>query len=295
MSDTPQTHPFEQAIPVQSRALGDFELTALSDGNYWLDGGGVFGVVPKALWQKRMPANEQNLVATGLNALLVRTGKHTVLIETGAGNKLDERMQRIYQPQQRLLRSLEEARVAPDEIDIVVNTHLHFDHCGWNTVRRGDAVVATFPRARYYVQQGELEVARRRDGRDAPSYLDENYVPLVESGQMQLLQGDTEIVPGISVEVFPGHTRHMQAVVIRSGGRTACYISDLIPTTAHLDLNWVLSYDLYPVETIASRRRFYARAAPEQWLVCFTHDPRVPWAYVEERKPGKYEARTAGS
>ncbi len=284
-------HRFDEHIPVQSTTIGDFEGTVLSDGNYWADGGAMFGVVPKSLWEKRMPANERNLFPVAMNSLLVRTGEHTVLIETGAGNKLDERMQRIYGTQGLLLSSLEQAKIAPDDIDVVIDTHLHFDHCGWNTVRVGGRVAATFPRARYYVQAGELRHARRQTERDRVSYISENYDPLVESGQMQLLSGDAEIVPGISVKVFPGHTRHMQAVLIRSGGKCACYISDLIPTTAHLDLTWVMAFDLFPLETIESRRRFYEDAIPQHWLVCFTHDPKVPWAYVEAGKPGKFEAR----
>jgi glyoxylase-like metal-dependent hydrolase (beta-lactamase superfamily II) len=166
---------------------------------------------------------------------------------------------------------------------------LHFDHCGWNTVRQGDRVLPTFPRAKYYVQQGELEAAHEQRERDRISYISANYDPLVESGQMELLRGDREIVPGISVRVYPGHTRHMQAVVIESGGQKACYTSDLIPTTAHLDLTWVLAFDLFPLETIESRRRFYAEAVPQNWLVCYTHDPAVPWSRVTNPKPGKYE------
>jgi glyoxylase-like metal-dependent hydrolase (beta-lactamase superfamily II) len=285
-----EPHPFEAHIPVQSVTVGDYELTALSDGNYWADGGAMFGVVPKSLWERRMPANERNLFAMGLNSLLVRDGKQTVLIETGAGNKLDERMQKIYGTQGLLLKSFEQARVAPDDVDIVINTHLHFDHCGWNTVRRGEQVVPTFPRAKYYVQHGELEAAHEQRERDRISYISANYDPLVESGQMELLRGEREIAPGISVRVYPGHTRHMQAVIIQSGGQTACYISDLIPTVAHLDLTWVMAFDLFPLETIESRKRFYADALPGRWLVCFTHDPKTPWARVANPKVGKYEA-----
>lgn len=286
----PQPHPFEQHIPVQSITLGDFELTVLSDGNYWADGGAMFGVVPKTLWERRMPANERNLFATGLNSLLVRTGERTVLIETGAGNKLDDRMKQIYGPQELLLKSLAQAGVEPEDVDIVINTHLHFDHCGWNTIRLRDRVVPTFPRAKYYVQEGELAEAHLQRERDRVSYITANYDPLVATGQMELLRGSQEIAPGVSVRVYPGHTRHMQAVILESGGRKACYISDLVPTTAHLDLTWVMAFDLFPLETIESRRRFYAEAVPEQWLVCYTHDPKVPWSRLANPKPGKYEA-----
>ncbi len=270
--------------------LGDFELTAVSDGTYPLDGGGFFGVVPKTLWERKVKADEHNLVTAGLNSVVVRTGKHTVLIETGIGNKLPEKMVKIFGQPAGLIEDLSAAGAAPEQVDIVINTHLHFDHCGWNTVRREGKLLPTFPNATYYVQEGEWRHAHEGQ-RDSFSYLSENYDPLVESGQMQLLRGDREIVPGVSVEVFPGHTRDMQAVVIRSGGKTACYISDLIPTTAHLDLNWVMAFDLYPLETIESRKRYYARAIPEKWLTIFTHDPQVPWAYVEKDEKGKVVAR----
>jgi glyoxylase-like metal-dependent hydrolase (beta-lactamase superfamily II) len=131
------------------------------------------------------------------------------------------------------------------------------------------------------VQKGEWEHGVRQLERDRVSYISDNYDPLVRSGQMQLLQGDQEIVPGISVKIYPGHTRHMQAVMIRSGGHTMCYISDLIPTTAHLTLTWVMAYDLFPLETIESRKNFYAEAIPGKWLVAFTHNPSTPWAYLE--------------
>jgi glyoxylase-like metal-dependent hydrolase (beta-lactamase superfamily II) len=261
-------------------SLGDFELTAVSDGIYHLDGGAFFGVVPKVLWERKVKADQNNRVPGGLNSLLVRTGDHTVLVETGIGNKLSEKMAEIYGQPAQLIENLAAAGVSPDDVDIVINTHLHFDHCGWNTTRQGGRASATFPNATYHVQEGEWNHAHENQ-RDGVSYIPDNYDPLVASGQMKLARGDQEIVPGISLAVFPGHTKDMQAVVIRSGGRTACYISDLIPTSAHLDLNWVMAFDLYPLETIASRKRYYAQAIPEKWLTVFTHDPNLPWAYVE--------------
>ena len=274
--------------------LGNFELTALSDGIYHLDGGSFFGVVPKALWSKKVSADAHNRVPTGLNSVLVRRDKErgdkNILIETGIGNKLSEKMAQLYGQPAKLLDNLTAAGVSPADIDIVINTHLHFDHCGWNTVLQAGKPVATFPKARYYVQEGEWKHAHENQ-RDAVSYMTGNYDPLVESGQMQLLRGDTEIIPGISVKVFPGHTRDMQAVIIESGGQTACYISDLIPTSAHLDLNWVMAFDLYPLETIESRKRYYSRAIPERWLTMFTHDPAIPWAYLEKDERGKIVAK----
>jgi len=276
---------------MQNLQLGDFELTAVSDGIYHLDGGTFFGVIPKSLWQKKVAADEQNMVPVGLNSVVVRTGEHTVLIETGIGNKLAERMVKIYGQPAKLLDNMAAAGISPEDIDIVINTHLHFDHCGWNTLRQGDNIVPTFPRAQYYVQEGEWQYGRHPSERDAISYISANYDPLIANGQMTLLKADQEIVPGISVRVFPGHTRHMQAVIIQSGGQTACYISDLIPTSWHLDLPWVMSFDLFPLETMESRKQYYAQALPQKWLTMFTHDPNIPWAYVEKDERGKMVAK----
>jgi glyoxylase-like metal-dependent hydrolase (beta-lactamase superfamily II) len=277
---------------MQRLTLGDFELTAVSDGTYPLDGGALFGVVPKVIWSKKVTADENNFVPAGLNSVVVRTGRETVLIETGLGNKLPDKTVRIYGQPAKLLGALETAGISPEQIDIVINSHLHFDHCGWNTVRQGERIVPTFPKAKYYAQRGEWEHAHAGE-RDGVSYLGENYDPLVQSGTMELLRGDREIVPGISVKVFPGHTRDMQAIVITSGGHTACYISDLIPTTAHLELNYVMGFDLYPLQTIESRKLYYARSIPEKWLTMFTHDQHTPWAYVELSEQGRMVARTA--
>lgn len=266
--------------------IGDFELTALSDGNYFLDGGAFFGVIPKTLWSRKLSADDKNRISSGLNSVLVRAGEKNILIETGIGNKLSDKMIQIFGQPAKLLDSLSAVGVGPENIDIVINSHLHFDHCGWNTVRENDVIKPTFPNARYYVQEDEWKHAHEGQ-RDSVSYLHENYDSLVESGQMKLLRGHQEIAPGISVEVFPGHTRGMQAVIIQSGGKTACYISDLIPTSAHVDLNWVMAFDLYPLETIESRKRYYSRAIPEKWLTMFTHDPEVPWGYLVQDDRGK--------
>ena len=326
-----------------SLTLGDFELTIFSDGIYRLDGGAFFGVVPKVMWSRKVEADEKNYVQSGLNSLLIRTGKQTVLVETGMGNKLSERMVKFYGQPAELLKNLAAAGVAPEDIDIVINSHLHFDHCGWNTVRdKNGKIVPTFPRAKYFAPEGEWKYARHPSERDAISYIPDNFDPLVASGQMTLLKGGEEIVPGISVKTFPGHTASMQAIIVNgrradavksgqhseklsSGGEqsvgphekgfervqlqaapsaaahekpvlapaasVACYISDLIPTTAHIDLAWGMGFDLYPLQTIESKKEYYARSIPEKWLTVFTHDPKTPWAYVEKDETGKMVAR----
>ena len=302
--------------------LGDFELSVFSDGTYPLDGGAFFGVVPKVMWSRKVAADDKNYVTAGLNSLLIRTGKQTVLVETGMGNKLSERMIKFYGQPAKLLENLNASGVSPEQVDIVINSHLHFDHCGWNTVRdKNGRIVPTFPRAKYYAPEGEWQYARRPSERDAISYLPENYDPLVESGQMTLLKGGEEIAPGISVKTFPGHTAHMLAVIIRGDvekgttsvvpsapqanrasapegtesttPKTACYISDLIPTTAHIDLTWGMAFDLYPLQTIESKKEYYAQALPQRWLTIFTHDPKTPWAYVEKDEAGKMVAQPA--
>ena len=303
--------------------LGDFELSVFSDGTYPLDGGAFFGVIPKVMWSKKVAADERNYVTAGLNSLLIRTGKQMVLVETGMGNKLSDRMKKFYLQPAKLLENLSGAGVAPEDIDIVINSHLHFDHCGWNTVRnRNGNIVPTFPRAKYYAPEGEWQYARKPSERDAISYIPENYDPLVASGQMILLKGGEEIVPGISVKTFRGHTASMQGIIVRGGQSphpfdklragsvakdatrvghppdsfyvpTACYISDLIPTTAHIDVTWGMGFDLYPLDTIESKKEYYARALPEKWLTVFTHDPNVPWAYIEKDESGKMVAKEA--
>jgi glyoxylase-like metal-dependent hydrolase (beta-lactamase superfamily II) len=298
--------------------LGDFELTIFSDGTYPLDGGAFFGVIPKTMWSKRVAPDDRNLVTAGLNSLLIRTGKHNVLVETGMGNKLSDRMVKIYGQPAQLLANLAADGVSPEDIDVVINTHLHFDHCGWNTVRNQDGkAVAMFPRAKYFAPEGEWQYGRHPSERDAISYIPDNYDPLVQSGQMTLLKGGEEIVPGISVRTFPGHTANMQAVIIQGHGlerarlqaappartketgapaperATACYISDLIPTTAHIDLAWGMGFDLYPLQTIESKKQYYAQSVPEKWLTVFTHDAKTPWAYVEKDETGKMVARGA--
>jgi glyoxylase-like metal-dependent hydrolase (beta-lactamase superfamily II) len=268
--------------------LGDFELTVLTDGPYYLDGGAMFGVIPKPLWERRIPADAQNRILLGTNTVVARNGQHTVVIETGIGNKLNPKAQAIYGNTARLPEAFAEAGIALDEVDIVINSHLHFDHCGWNTTQLADgSIVPTFPNARYYAHRGEVEHGRTQNERDGVSYMAANYEPLIAAGQMTLLDDPQQIVPGIAVELYPGHTAQMLAVNIISGGRTASYISDLIPTSAHLDLTWGMGYDLDPLTVIKQRKRFYAQAIPEQWLMLFTHDHATPFGFAQLNDRGK--------
>ncbi len=273
--------------------LGDFEIAVLTDGYFLLDGGAMFGVVPKTLWEPRAPVDARNRILLGTNTLVVRGGRHTVVIETGAGNKFDAKMRAIYGTKEMLPAAFAAAGVRMEEVDVVINSHLHFDHCGWNTTRREDGSVApTFPNARYFAHRGEVEHGRLQLERDRMSYMADNYEPLIECGQMTLLDGPQTILPGISVDLYPGHTAQMLAILIDSGGKRGCYISDLIPTSAHLDLIWGMSYDLDPMTVIEQRKRFYAQAVPEDWLVFFTHDHHVPFGYLTTNERRKVVLRT---
>jgi len=271
--------------------LGDFELTILSDGEYYLDGGTFFGVIPRVMWSRKWQPDDSNRLRPSCNSLLIRGGEKTVLVETGIGNKLGDKMRKIYGHEAKLLHSFDAAGVSPDDIDVVINTHLHFDHCGWNTIYRDGKAVPTFPKAHYYAPEGEWRHGKLQTERDRISYISDNYDPLIDSGRLTLLNGDQQLLPGISVRVYKGHTEFMQAVIIESQGKKACYVSDLIPTTHHLDLAWGMAFDLYPLDTLYSKKRFYAEAVKENWLVIFTHDPKVPLAYIEQAEDGKYVAR----
>ncbi len=274
---------------MQKTTLGDFELISLTDGGYYLDGGAMFGVVPKVLWEKKFKPDAMNRLRLGLKTVVVRTGDKTIVIETGIGHKLPEKSVKIYDNEMLLMKQFEEAGVDPCDVDIVINTHLHFDHCGWNTTKKSDgSIVPTFPRAKYYMQRGELAHAHEQHERDRVSYLTDNYDPLVRNGQAVVLDGDAQIAPGISVKIFPGHTAFHMAVILESNGKRGCYVGDLIPTSAHLHPTWVMGYDLDPIACIDNRHRFYKEAIPERWLVMFTHDPNVPWAYVAKDADGKY-------
>jgi glyoxylase-like metal-dependent hydrolase (beta-lactamase superfamily II) len=262
--------------------LGDFKLSLVSDGTFRLDGGQVFGVVPKVLWEKKVPADPRNRVLMGLNCLLVRNGRHNVLIETGLGDKFDTKFADIYDVQKSASLPLELGRqgLELEDIDVVINSHLHFDHCGWNARRDGEKLVPTFTRATYYVQRSEWEHALRPSERDRASYIREFF--LAGEGQTSFLDGNQEIVPGIRVELTPGHNRNMQCVWIESQGQQACFISDLVPTHWHLPYPWIMSLDLYPLETLENKKRLLPQLAEQNTLVVFPHDAEMPWARLVE-------------
>ncbi len=278
--------------------FGDFSLTPLWDGSFRLDGGAMFGVVPKPLWEKRAPADERNRIRLGLRPLLVKgetvQGERSILIDAGIGSKMDAKSVEIYaiDRSRNLDDSLADAGVSRDAIDTVLATHLHFDHAGGFTTRDASgALVPAFPRARYIVRTAEWDDAAHAHERNRASYLKENFVPLADAGVLDLMAGDDVIIPGVRVVRTGGHTKHHQIVVIESGGETAVFAADLIPTTAHVDEAWIMGYDLYPMETLAFKRTFVRKAIEREYLIFFEHDPDVAAGYIREVNGRKHVER----
>jgi glyoxylase-like metal-dependent hydrolase (beta-lactamase superfamily II) len=270
--------------------LGDIELKYLDGGPFCLDGGAMFGVVPKTLWEKKSPPDDRNRIRLRAHSLLVRAAGKTIVIETGNGTKVDAKLKNIYgiSDGDPLLDSLHKASVEPGDIDIVINTHLHFDHAGGNTYFSNGHVVPTFPRARYIVQKSELEHANHPTERDRASYFPENFQPLVDSRQWELVDGAAEIVPGISVEPIPGHNAGIQAIRLIGGGKTVVFVADLLPTRHHIPFPWIMAYDLYPLQTLETKRRWIPQIVKKGWIVVFGHDPDVAAATLHEHD-GKIE------
>ena len=232
----------------------------------------MFGVVPKVLWERRIPADERNRIPLALRCLLVEHDDGLVLIDTGIGNKEDAKFRDIYAVEDTLLDAIRGVGHAPQDVRWVINTHLHFDHAGGNTRRDAAGKIGlTFPEARYVVQRAELDFASHTNERTAGSYLAHNF----ETVPFQLIDGETEILRGIRGLPTPGHVPFHQSILIESGGERACFLADLVPTSAHLPLPWIMGYDLEPLVTLETRRRMYRRAEVEQWLLVFEHDPAI--------------------
>jgi glyoxylase-like metal-dependent hydrolase (beta-lactamase superfamily II) len=276
---------------VQTFRIGNLTCHALDAGSQRLDGGAMFGVVPKPLWERRAPPDDRNRIPLGLRCLLVEHEAGLVLVDTGVGNKENDKFIDIYAVENRgddgatrLEDAIASIGFTPRDIKYIINTHLHFDHAGGNTLIRGGratgaagaagtAVELAFPAATYVVQQGELDFARHRNERTAASYLPPNFEPVAAAGRWRLVDGEAEILPGIRVLPTPGHVPHHQSILIQSAGETACFVGDLIPTAAHLPLPWVMGYDLHPLVTLETKRWFLARAEAEGWVLIFEHEP----------------------
>ena len=268
--------------------LGDIEVHLLGDGTFRLDGGAMFGVIPRPLWEKKSPPDDRNRILLGMSVLLIRAGGKLILVETGGGDKWNAKQNAIYlfEESGRLPQRLAALGVKPEEIDIVINTHLHFDHCGWNTRLVNGVAVPTFPNARYVVQCKEFEHACAPTERDRASYFPDNFMPMQKSGQWDFLNGDSQIMPGIEVIVVPGHIKDMQCVKISGGGQTIFFVADLVPTAAHLSYPWIMGYDLYPMTTLENKHKWLPIVAKENWTIIFGHEPHIPAAKLRERDGG---------
>lgn len=277
--------------------FGDLELIPLLDGFFRLDGGAMFGVVPKPLWERRAPSDDRNRIHVALRPLLVRAGATTLIIDAGIGDKMDAKSLDIYgvDRTRHLDHALADAGSSAAEVDVVLASHLHFDHAGGFTTRdfATGAVVPRFPRARYVARTAEWEDATHPHERNRASYLAENFVPLMDAGVLELVDGDAEIVPGVRVVRTGGHTMHHQVVMIESAGRTAVFAADLIPTTAHIDEAWIMAYDLYPMDTLAFKRTFIREAIEREYLIFFEHDPTVAAGFIREENGRKRVERVA--
>lgn len=272
--------------------IGPFRITLVRAGSYWWDGGAMFGVVPRTLWGKHNSFDELNRVEAGFNCFVVDDGAQRCLIETGGGVRHDERsLERMNMTRGvHAVEALAEAGFAAESIHVVINTHLHWDHCGGNTVDTSDGAVPAFPKARYIVQRGELDHALEQHPRDAVSYRGPNYLPLAEANCLDLLDGEAEVAPGIRVQVAPGHNRDMSIVIVEAGDETWCHLADLAPYAAHITPTWVAAFDLFPLQTIQTKTEIFTRAASEGWWVSFAHDPKVSFARIEN-SGGKFGLR----
>ncbi len=275
-------------------SVGKARVHLLSDGTIALDGGAMFGVVPRVVWEKRDPPDERNRVTLGLNVALVESGGRRVLVDTGMGDRWSEKEVRMYRIDRSttLLDGLRARGLAPEDIDVVVNTHLHFDHSGGNTRLADGVLVPTFPRARYVVQRGEWEDARHPHERSRASYREDDFVPLAAAGLLDLVEGEAEVAPHVRVVPVGGHTTHHQMVVVEDGGETLAVPTDLLPTSSHLPLPFVMGYDLFPVATLEAKRRLLETAVAGGWRLVFYHDARTPVGRVR-REGGGYALEVA--
>ena len=268
---------------VETRRLGRLTLHAIQAGGLQLDGGAMFGVVPKPLWERRIAADARNRIPLGMRCLLIEHDDGPILVDTGLGNKESAKFGELYgidnagaDGRTLLEDGLRAVGVAPEDVRLVINTHLHFDHAGGNTWRDpSGAVQPAFPNARYVLQRGEYHFATHASERTSASYFDANYVPLMEQGLVDEVIGEAQVAAGISTLPSPGHTPFHQSVLVRSEDETLCFLGDVVPTSAHLPLPWIMGYDVEPLATLESKRRILHRARDEEWLVMFEHDASV--------------------
>ncbi|MBI2092904.1 MAG: MBL fold metallo-hydrolase [Deltaproteobacteria bacterium] len=269
--------------------IGGYKLSSIVAGEFALDGGAMFGVVPKVLWQKKIPADDNNRIPLSLRCLLIQGEGRNILVDDGAGDKYNDKLSGIYKIKVgcSLEESLKDKGLEANDITDVILTHLHFDHAGGSTKRAGNGgIVPAFPNAKYYLQRGQLERARNPSERDDASFFPEDFEPLIKSGQLNVLNGAADIAKGLSVQVTFGHTDSEQHPFLTDGRETLFYCGDLIPTSAHIGLPWIMAYDLRPLVTLEEKRHLLNKAADGKWRLFFEHCPFFAAARVKKTENG---------
>ncbi|HVG69663.1 MAG TPA: methylmalonyl-CoA epimerase [Vicinamibacterales bacterium] len=277
-------------LDIRTIPFGEFQLTTLHDGPFRLDGGAMFGVVPRPLWEKKAPPDDRNRIQLAMRPLLIEASWGRLLVDCGVGEKMSAKDRDIYALDRS--RTLEDAlasvRQSSESIEIALASHLHWDHFGGATARMNGALTPRFPKAEYVIRAAEWEDATHPHERNRGSYLQDDFVPLREAGVVTFFDGDQVIRPGVRVVRTGGHTGQHQIIFIESSGRTAVFVADLIPTAAHLENAWVMSYDLFPMDTLAFKRQFIREAIDREYLIFFEHDPLIAAGYIREKDGRRY-------
>jgi glyoxylase-like metal-dependent hydrolase (beta-lactamase superfamily II) len=276
---------------VKSLQIGDARVFSLTDGQFRLDGGAMFGTVPKALWERLMPPDAQNRIALRINPLLIQLHGKNILVETGMDDKSGEKFETMFAVtrDETVFDGLKHVGLEPDDIDLVINTHLHFDHAGRNTTLQDGQLEPTFKKARYIVSRQELQDATHTHERNRASYNAHNFVPILEAGLFDEYDGETELLPGLKLVPIPGHNLGQSAVVLEQGEQTLVYTADLLPTTHHVAYPYIMGYDLYPVTTLEVRKRYFPEWAQAGAIICPPHDPNHAWGRLKARDKGGFE------
>jgi glyoxylase-like metal-dependent hydrolase (beta-lactamase superfamily II) len=269
--------------------IGKYEIHPIETGRFRLDGGAMFGVVPRPLWERTNQADERNRIELAARPMLIVGNERRILVDNGNGSKLGDKLIDIYgvdTSKSDLFSSLAKLGLKPQDVTDVIITHLHFDHAGGSTIREAGKLVPTFPNAKYYVQKGQWEQATNPTEKDRASYMPDDFIPLQQHGVLELLDGEGELFPQIEIIVANGHTASQQLVKISDGTNTVLYCCDLIPTTSHIPLPYIMAYDLRPLTTLKEKRNILARASEERWILFFEHDPKTATGTVRATDRG---------